>query len=256
MPHKIVVIVVTWNSADHIRRCLSTLRAGACRDRVIVIDNASVDGTADIVRNEFPSATLVLNDSNRYLSHALNQGAGMNPGPDYLLVLNPDVDISAEAISRLAEYLDTHPKTGIVAPRLEYPDGTLQYSCRKFPTLASFVLRGLGFNTHPAVRRYLMTEDGHTKTRQVDWVLFACMLVRKNAFESAGGVNEKYPLYYNDVDLCHRMHRLGWEVVYVPKARAIHRYERASARGGLGNALKWRHIGSGLRFILLKTIGL
>ncbi len=244
------VVLVTYNSEHYIRTCLDALAEAQVRD-VVVVDNNSHDSTRAIL-SEFSSLTVILNDTNRGYTQAVNQGVRAT-GTPYILVLNPDVEISADTIQVLVSELHTDPRVGIAAPKLVYPDGKLQYSCRRFPTFFTFLLRGLGCTEARAwmprlLHRHLMTEYDHVQPLDVDWVLGACMLIRRDMLTSIGLLDESYFLYYSDIDLCLRANRAGWKVRYEPRATAIHQYGRVSAQNRLSNPATRSHIRSALRF--------
>ncbi len=252
---RVSVIVVTWNSEIFIRDCLKSFCNSASKDfSVCVVDNNSSDKTVDILTQEFPFVHLIKNEENRLLSNALNQGVLAHPSL-YYLILNPDVVVTQKTILTLCEKMDKDKTIGIIAPKLLYADGSLQYSARRFPTLMTFLARGFGLtekrNWLPNFMRvHLMMDNDLSKTCEVDWVLGACMLVRKNVFDSVGLYDEKaFPLYYGDIDMCLRAKQKGWKVVYEPLVSALHHYQRESARGGLLNPLKWSHMISALRFL-------
>jgi GT2 family glycosyltransferase len=152
----------------------------------------------------------------------------------------------------LRDHLDAHPDVGLVAPRLINPDGTLQLSCRAHYTMATYALRRtplrLLFPDHPVVRRHLMADWDHAEVREVDWVLGAAMMLRREALGDAV-MDERYFIYFEDVDLCLRLQREGWKVVYQPGAVMVHHHRRASA-DGLLNRRKYEHFKSWVKFNL------
>lgn len=242
-----VAVVVTHQSSAHIRSCLD----GLSGERVVVVDNASTDGTTDIVASEFPDVRLCTMDHNAGLSRALNWGAQLHEDED-VLVLNPDARMAPAGIRVLERYLDDHPQVGVVLPRLVYPDGSLQESVRTFPTPAVMASRRLLPSSLPAVRR---TVDAHLMATRcqaagpVDWGLGAAMLIRRTALRELGGYDERYFLYCEDLDLAYRSWRLGWEVHVQPAAVATHDYARESRRTfRLDNPQTRHHWMSILRF--------
>ena len=251
----LLAVVVTWNSAKYITSCLESLCSVATG--IVIIDNASVDNTVEIVREKFPSAHVITNDTNKYLSHALNQGINFKDS-QYYFILNPDIELNSKTVNHLVHFLQNHTNVGIVGPRLVYPDGTFQHSCRTFPTLHTVIARGITFNKHRSsisgfMQQHLMINYDHVIPREVDWILGAAMMIRRECINEIGGFDEKYPIYYGDVDLCWRANKHGWKVVYNPEAIAIHHYQRSSARGGIFNPLKWSHARSALRFLIRKN---
>jgi GT2 family glycosyltransferase len=183
----------------------------------------------------------------RAVNQAWNQATGR-----HLLVLNPDIVVRPLALTVLHHHLEENPRTGLVAPRLLNPDGSLQHSCRRHYTAATYALRrtplGRLFPDHRIVRQHLMADWDHGETREVDWVLGAAMMMRREAIGDTV-MDARYFIYFEDVDLCLRLQREGWEVVYDPAAEMIHHHRRASA-DGLLNRRKYEHFKSWIRFSL------
>lgn len=226
---------------------------------VIAVDNDSTDGSAALLvelGEREPGLRVVLNESNRGYAAAANQGAAMAPGRD-LLLLNPDVGLgSADAVRRLVGFLEATPGAGLVGPRLVYPDGTVQPSARSFPSLLGMAGHGSAVRRFPPVQRaaerYLSLPPSPGPHR-VDWVIGAAQLIRREAWDAAGGFDERYFLYLEDVDLCLRSARLGWQTWYLPDVSLTHAYERASRpEGGWWGTSPPRrhHVLSMLRFFV------
>jgi GT2 family glycosyltransferase len=246
------IIIVSYNTCEFLRRCLTSLREDPSRlvGEIIVVDNASTDGSREMIGNGFPEVTLVSNPSNVGYARAVNQGIRAAAGR-YFLILNPDIETGASAIESLREFMEKTPDSGIVACRLLNPDGTLQMSCRTFYTLPVVLLRrtflGRLFPNSALIRRHLMSDWDHLSDREVDWVTGACMMVRREAYESVGGMDERFFLYFEDVDWCYRMKKHGWKVYYVHSGEMIHHYRRQSARISSGRKLL-SHVLSTFRF--------
>jgi GT2 family glycosyltransferase len=222
-------VVVTFNSAAWIARCL-----GALGDRpTIVVDNASTDDTVAIVRDAHPAVRLIARSRNGGYAVAVNEGARAAARDDVLIV-NPDVIATEAAIATLEAHLAANPAVGIAAPRLLYPDGSVQESARTFPSPLKLLARRSALGRTPWGRRlrasYLMTDDVATDPHPVDFVIGAAMLVRRAAIDAVGGMDERIFLYGEDVDWCYRMWERGWEVHLVPAAAMEHDYERSSRR--------------------------
>jgi N-acetylglucosaminyl-diphospho-decaprenol L-rhamnosyltransferase len=171
----------------------------------------------------------------------------------YVLVLNPDIEVRPDSIKTLIDYMESAPDVGLCAPKLLNPDGTLQYSCRTYYSLRTVLLRrtvlGRLFPDHPCVRTHLMTDWDHEGRREVDWVLGAAFMLRRSALPVEGVMDERFFLYFEDVDLCLRLHKSGWKVVYNPAAVMVHHHQRASAQGLLSRA-KFEHVRSWIKFSL------
>ena len=236
------IVIVGYNSLPELERCLASIRdtADAARPEIVVVDNASADGTVEFLQRELPEVRLVANGRNVGYSRAVNQGIA-EAGARYILVLNPDIVVLPGALDRLVSFMDDHPDAGIAGAKLLNPDESLQHSCRRFYTFWTLVLRrtplGKLLQNGKTISRYLMLEFDHEESREVDWVLGACMIVRRTALADFGGMDERFFLYFEDVDWCYRVWQSGWKVWYVADSVMRHRHARESARPGLSKQL-------------------
>jgi N-acetylglucosaminyl-diphospho-decaprenol L-rhamnosyltransferase len=233
------VVIVSYESRELLARCLAALAADAGRIatvETIVVDQASQDGTAAWLAAEHPDVHLVALPENVGFGAGNNRGAAVANGR-WLLLLNSDAFVRPGAIDELVRFAETHPATGAVGPRLLWPDGRLQRSCRRFPTVFRLAteylyLRKLAPRSR-ALNGFYCGEFAHDAPRQVDWVTGACVLVRRELFERLGGFDETFFLYSEEVDLLYRASRLGAETWYDPAAEVVHVWggtaERASA---------------------------
>lgn len=231
----ISVVIVNFNALAHVRRCLGSLEAGAggVRWEAVVVDNGSREPGIETLARDVPTV--------RVLRRAVNGGfaAGANTGiraarAPIVFLLNPDTAVHPGAAARLLRFLRDHPDIGILGPRLENPDGSLQLSCRRFPTRWSGLFNRYSLLTRLFPRNrwsaaYLMTDWDHTAVRDVDWLSGAAMMIPKQALERAGLFDEGYFFAIEDVDLCRRMHAAGLRVVYHPGAAVTHRIGASSA---------------------------
>jgi hypothetical protein len=223
------VVIVSYNSREVLPACLNSLRehtAGVPYE-AIVVDNASTDGTADLVARDYPWVRLIRRPSNAGLSAAVNEGVAASFGT-YIAQLNPDIRIAQDVLAPLAAYLREHPDVAIAAPRLLNDDGTLQLSCRSFPGYStalfsrySLLTRLLPGNRYSA--RYLMSDADHGVTRDVDWVSGAALMLPRAVFDRLGGWDAGFFLFSEDVDLCRRAHDAGYRVVYLAEHAVYHR---------------------------------
>ncbi len=249
---RVSVIIVTYNSANVIRACLASLAPDVQSGllEVVVVDNASADGTPDLVRREFPWARVVAGRDNVGYSKGVNVGI-REARARYLFILNPDTVVKRGAVAKLLEYMDANPGVGIAGPKLVFEDGTVQLSCRRFYTFAVLVLRrtplGKLFKNPKPVRDHLMLDFDHASTREVDWLLGAAMFVRREAVDSVGMMDERFFLYFEDVDWCYRMKQRGLSVVYVADAVVEHGYKRESAQTVLNRSFV-AHLASLVRY--------
>ncbi len=235
MHDQVSIVIVSYNTREFLRACLASVsdHYPGILPRVTVVDNASTDGTLEAIRAQFPEVSVIENQSNLGYARAVNQGIEASDTP-YVLVLNPDIEVREGSIENMARFMESHADAGIAGARLVYPDGTLQPSCRTFYTLPVVLLRrtflGKLFPGARAVRDHLMLDWDHRTSRPVDWVIGASMMVRREAFERVGGMDERFFLYLEDVDWCSRMQKHGYRVYYVADAEMKHHHRRESAR--------------------------
>lgn len=241
------VVIVSYNTGNLLRDCLRSVDAGRgnLQLRVIVVDNASPDGSADLVRREFPWVELIALDENIGYGPANNVGlrrvlAESATPADAILLLNPDTLLPADALPRLMAYLSAHPQAGIIGPKLVRPDGSFDFACRRsFPTpeVAFYRLIGLSklFPRSPRFGRYNLTYLDPDVETEVDAIVGACMLIRREALVAAGLFDETFFMYGEDLDLCFRIKQLGWRAIYVPSVQIIH-YKGAASKTNIARA--------------------
>jgi GT2 family glycosyltransferase len=229
-------VTVTTTDAADIERLLACRPLREDFDRVIVVDNASEDGSREIA--ERGGAAVVRRQQRGGYGACINAGAREARG-EFLAVVNPDILFhQGRVVDRLMGHFDD-PRVAIVAPALELPDGRLQDSAREFPTPLDLVLRRFSDPERGAVR-----EAG-----DVHWTVGAFWLVRRSAWDAVGGFDEAYFLYFDDVDLCSRLRRAGWKVRFDPSIRVLHNFGAASRLGLLAWATR-HHIRSATRFFV------
>ena len=254
------VIIVNWNVRELLRSCLLSLRRSpgftwldpsgfspdpkglpaSCSGEIIVVDNASGDGSIAMLRQDFPSVRVIPNSENRGFSAANNQGLAASTGR-YVFFLNPDTEVVGDAVVRMLNYLDLHPEAGVVGPRLHYGDGALQSSRRRFPTFATGIFESTPIAWHRPdnrwARRYHMDDVPTDQEQPVDWLVGAALLARREVLDQVGGFDEGYFMYSEELDWCRRVRRAGWQIVYLPDALIVH-YEGKSS----DQAVAARHI--------------
>ena len=227
-PHLMVsIIIVSWNAQDYLMQCLASLFAGPCRHpmEVIVVDNASSDGSAESVARNYPQVQLIRNATNLGFARANNLGISMTTGK-YVCLINSDVKVFPDCINQLVKYQEEHPDVGMVGPRIIGGDGKLQRSCRGFPTVWNMFCRALALDTiFPGTRLftgYSLRHWPQDTCRAVD-ILSGCFwLVRRQALGEVGLLDESFFMYGEDMDWCRRFWKHGWKLAFVSSAEAIH----------------------------------
>jgi exopolysaccharide biosynthesis polyprenyl glycosylphosphotransferase len=259
-PVDLSIVVVTHSSVREIGPCLDSLRAvaGEVSAEVIVVDNASSDGTVEVVRRAFPEVRLIRKKQRHGFSVNCNIGAIAAAGR-HILLLNPDTVTRPGALAPLVQYLDEHPEVGAVGPRLVYPDGRLQASARRFPELRSALVRRTPLRSvlrsSAAERRHLMLEEHEgDEVRDADWLLGAAVAIRGEAYRELNGLDDGYRLYCEDIDLCWRLHEQGWAVRYLPTAVIQHDLGELTRKRLLTVRTVW-HMRSMARFVRTHGLG-
>lgn len=224
---RVSIIIVSWNGRELLERCLRSLaRHVTTAHEVIVVDNFSIDGTVASITKNFPLVKLIANQSNRGFSAANNQGLAIATG-EVVCFLNADTEVQSDPFPLLITELTTSPRCGAVAPRLLNTDGSIQSSTRRFPRWPDQVITVLKlrhlFRRSSVMRRY---RDGRAETANeplsVDEAMGAALLLSRPALADVVGWDEGYWIWFEDVDMCQRLHRAGWDVRYVPAATVLH----------------------------------
>jgi GT2 family glycosyltransferase len=241
------IVIVSFNAREHLRRCLDGLLThieGAFE--VVVVDNASADGCADMVERDFPRVRVFRNATNTGFAAAANVGAA-NARGDVILYLNPDSELHDDPFGGPAAYLREHPDVGALGVKLLDPDGALQLSVRRFPGLEASLFNRYSLLTrlwpsNPWSRRYLMSGWQHDALSDVDWVSGACLMTTRATLDRVGYFDDAFFWGFEDVDFCQRVHRAGLRVVYWPDSSVVHAIG-ASARTVPSRAIIARHRG-------------
>lgn len=221
------IVIVSWNTRDILRDCLQSVyeQAGDVNFEVIVIDNASIDGSVEMVRYEFPEVTVIENSENRGFAAANNRGIAVAKGR-YVLLLNSDTIVLENAIAGTVSFADAHPTAAVVGCRVLNPDKTLQPTCFMFPSLLNmFLSSSYLYKLFPRNRffgREAMTWWDRQNIREVDVVKGCFMLIRKEAIREVGVMDEQYFMYCEETDWCYRFKRTGWNTLYNPGTEIIH----------------------------------
>ena len=221
------IIIVNWNTRGLLRKCLRSIYNNTKKltFEVFVIDNASRDGSVEMVKKEFPQARLARNKENLGFARGNNQGFLQTKGK-YVLVLNPDTEVIDDAFLKMVEYLKSNKEVGAVGPRFIYPDGTFQRYYHRFPTFISilttwFLPRSMAYKLRPT-RAYLMLDDDFSKVIEVPQPAGSCLMVRRGLFSEEDFMDEQFPIFFNDVDLCRRIYKKGLKIFVLPEAEIVH----------------------------------
>lgn len=225
--YDISIVIVSWNARQHLLNCLKSIRDTAenLSIEIIVVDNASADGSPETVVRQFPNVHLIRNDDNLGFAKGNNIGIRRSKGR-YMCLINSDVIVQANCLEEMLSFMDDHPRIGMMGPRLSFPDGRFQASCRRLPTLwASFIQ---AFGLHMLFPRSgwfpeaFMTRNEHTRVRDVEVLSGAFWMVRREALDQVGGLDERFFLYGEDKDWCKRFADADWRIVYYPRVAAVH----------------------------------
>lgn len=235
MDFELSITICSWNTKEDTRKCLQSIYDCSHEGKIetIVIENASEDSSAEMIENEFPWVNLIKLEQNVGFAKGHNIGFKESKG-EILMALNSDTIVHRGALHNLISFLKQNKDVGIAGPKLLNPDGSLQYSCRKFPTPLAALFRntplGKMFPKNKYARDYLMQDWAHDESRDVDWLSGAALCIKRELYEKIGGFDEQFFMYLEDVDLCKRAHEAGYRVVYLPDAIITHAIGRSSDR--------------------------
>lgn len=227
------IIICSWNTIDDTRACLQSLEAvrDECSFEVIVVENNSEDGSAEMVAAEFPWVRLLPQSSNLGFTGGNNLGLSVRKGK-HAFLLNSDAAVFPGALKTLLEFHASHPKAAVLGPKVLNPDGSLQMSCRRFPNPAAALFRstflGKLFPKNKLTRDYLMSDFNHDETRSVDWVSGCALFAGFEFIEKVGFLDHEYFMFCEDVDWCWQAHKNGFDVMYVPAAVVTHAIGRST----------------------------
>jgi N-acetylglucosaminyl-diphospho-decaprenol L-rhamnosyltransferase len=229
----LAVVVVNYNAGPLLERCLRSAleRAGGARLEVVVVDNASTDGSLEAAL-ALPGVRVVRNPDNRGFAAAANQGIRATSAP-FVLLLNPDAEVRSGTLAGLLDAARGHPRAGAIGPLVRSPDGRVYPSARRVPSLGmglAHAFLGVLWPDNRFTRAYTMADWDRRSMRSVEWVSGSCMLLRREALDEVGLFDEGYFMYVEDVDLCTRLRAGGWEVLFTPDLEVVH-VQGASTRG-------------------------
>lgn len=252
-PCDLGIVIVNYNTRDLLRACLHTVYAsrGDFTFEVCVVDNGSTDGSGEMVAAEFPQVRRILNPDNRGYPAANNQGLRLLGFPDgadaprFALLLNPDTELPPDALAKMLTFMDAHPEAGVVGPKLVRQDGSLDLACRRSfpsPEVSFYRFSGLArlFPRSRRFGRYNLTYLDPNKMAEVDAVVGAFMMVRREAIAQVGLLDEGFFMYGEDLDWCYRIKTAGWKVYYNPEVTVLHIKRAASTRNPRAQVEFWR----------------
>jgi N-acetylglucosaminyl-diphospho-decaprenol L-rhamnosyltransferase len=224
------VVIVNWNSSTQLRECLESIVSSDRNefkfDRVIVVDNASTDSSLDGLEQIDLPLNIIRNSQNQGFGAACNQGAAIS-NSDYLLFLNPDTRVSQNSLDRSVSFMEksSHQKVGVVGVQLVDGQGKVQRNCVRFPSTMTFLYNIIGIDKLLKTKftSYKMTEWDHHNTQQVDQIMGAFYLIRHELFRKLDGFDERFFVYFEDLDLSYRVHKLGWSSYYLADVRSYHK---------------------------------
>lgn len=223
------IIIVSWNVADLLKKCLDSIYkyTQGISFEIFVIDNASSDNSVAMIQENFPKIKFIINQENKGFAAANNQGASQAQGR-YILLLNPDTELKEDSLSKVARFMDKQPKCGIAGCHLENPDGAHQDSVRRFPSFWDQILILLKahhiFPRLAIFRRYLYVDFDYSREQKVEQVMGAFFMIRREMIEQIGLLDEKFFIWFEEVDFCLRAQKAGWLVYYTPITSVIHHF--------------------------------
>jgi len=241
----LTVVVISWKMRDLLERMLSTMfeKVTGVDFEVICIDNGSVDGTSEMVSAKFPSVRLHINSDNRGVAPARNQGIALARGR-FIAILDADLEFLEDSLTPLIGLLNENPKAGIAGSRLVFPDGQTQFNGKRFPTLFALLSRRLSFLRLLDGKRSLMRHEMHdwdrSDTREVDYLIGACQVIRREVFDKVGNLDEAIFYGPEDIDFCLRARRAGWTIWWRHDVKIIHHEQRTTKRNPFSK-LSLRH---------------
>ncbi len=240
------IIIVNWNVKDLLRNCLISLlnsETKFLRYEIIVVDSASSDGSATMVRDEFPQVRLIASIENLGYAKGNNVGLVVAQG-HYLLLLNPDTVVTPHALLEMVNMMNEQPRVGVLGPQLLWPDGTVQSSRRRFPTLGSLfwesTLLGQWFPRNGYAQHYHLADHPHDIPQKVDWLVGAAMLIRRQAWQQVGFLDQSLFMYFEETDWCRRCAAIGWEIHYLPTAQIVHYEGKSSEQVGVSRTIRFQ----------------
>jgi len=236
-PYKqLSIVIVNYNVKNLLKKCLESIFKYEKHIEVeaIVVDNNSTDHSQKMLKREFPQVKLLENKRNLGFSAGCNQGIKESQGT-YILLLNPDSELTPGGLKTMIDFMDSKPKVGICGPKMMDQGGNLQFSCRSFPSYLTAISSSQSilnriFPDNLLSQKYLLKNQDHSQIREVDWVSGSCLLAKRKMLEKVGLLDERFYMYVEDVDLCYRAKMAGFSVFYFPKVKVIHHIGKSTQK--------------------------
>jgi GT2 family glycosyltransferase len=229
------LVIVNWNTKDLVLKCIKSAfeTREAFSQEIIVVDNASSDGSAEAIERDYPEVIVIRNEENYGFARANNIGIARSKGR-YICLVNSDVQVLGRTIGYLIDYMDQNPRVGIAGPKILWPDLTLQDSCRKFPTLWTKLCETVALNrlvpNSIVFSGEHMQSFAHDRIMKVDSLAGCFMMIRKTALKEVGLFDEEYFIYSEETDLCKRFSADGWDIEFLPEVCVVHHHAASTAK--------------------------
>lgn len=256
--YDVSVVIISWKAKQFLSSLLKSIY-GHTKNvtfEVILVDNDSRDGTCDMVQEEYPQVKLISNQTNLGVAPARNRGIDAATGK-YLFVIDVDTELFENSIEKLFAFMETHPQCGIVGSQLVDADGRLQYTSRRFPGLLVMIFRRLDFlssvRNSKALRQHIMAEWDHGSIREVDYVIGACQFIRHDVLKKIGSYDGRIFYGPEDLDMCLRVWKSSYTVVYYPHTKIYHYEQRITKRRVL-SLITFKHL-LGILYLFWKYRG-
>jgi len=246
------IIIVTWNTKEFLNKCLDSIykNRGNLELEILVVDNASADGTIDMLKKYWPKIKLIANKINLGFAAANNQAIKQATGR-YILLLNPDTEIKNDALTKAIHFFRQHEQIGVLGVKLLNSDGSLQPSVRHFPTIFAIVLIlskiAKLLPNLPALKKYLATDFDYSYAQRVDQVMGAFFLTSRDVINQIGSLDERFFIWFEEVDFCRRVYQAGFAVWFYPEAAITH-YGGQSFKQALTIKKQWFFFQSALKY--------
>ncbi len=240
MNEKIAIAVINYNTKEHLKQCLESIIEQGEKADIYVVDNASIDGSQEMIKKEFPEIKLIENRKNLGYSRAANLVL-KKIKEGYIFILNSDTKLESGCLLKLSNFMEKEDSVGSCGPKIINTDGTIQDSRRHFPsfidaTFHAFI--GNLFPGNPFSRRYKMMDADHEKSYLVDWVSGAAIFIRAKAAQDIGYFDERYFMFVEDTDFCYRLWQKRWKVYYFPDAIVVHHIGKSTSQKPIKNIIE------------------